>query len=184
MKRFEFYVSPDGDVHVVENVKDYILTECHIELINKIDEFMQQMFRNAWRQCNKIARQESNFKDHRDQKFKAVSRFVRCNFGVRDNFNLDFDGSNFAFEEVPCPLRGMCKNECVICKPEFTALGSRAIRDVKLILDGYDPKQIAKMTGRKLTSVNHSLAKSREKLGVDNNNKLIRLLRGIHLERK
>lgn len=184
MKRFEFYVSPDGDLHVVENSKDFILTESHKELVSEVDDFMQRMCHEAWKRCNQIARKDSNFKDHRDQKYKAVSRFIRCNFGVRDNFNVDFDGNFFSFEEVPCPLRGLCKHENIICKPKLTALGNKALQDVRLILEGYEPKQIAQMTGRKLMSVNHSLAKSRLKLGVESNNKMIRLLRGIHLERR
>lgn len=168
----------------MENVKDYILTESHTELINEIDMFMQKMCSEAWKRCNQIARQESHFKDHRDQKFKAVSRFIRCNFGVRDNFNLDYDGNYFSFEEVPCPLRGLCKHENVVCKPKLTALAKKALQDVSMVIEGYEPKQIAELTGRKLISVNHSLAKARLKLGVDSNTKMIRMLRGIHLKRR
>lgn len=183
MKKYEFYVSPDGDLHVVESYKDYILTDNKKELVNKIDEFMQRMYRDAWRACNKIAFSESNFKDKRDQKFKSVSRFIRCNFGVRDNMSTDYDSDSevFSFEEVPCPLRGMCKMEGTICKPNLTIFGIKAKKYIRMIIEGYEPKQIATLTKIKLTSVNHALSKARMALGVDSNNKLIRVLRGLHL---
>ena len=81
-------------------------------------------------------------------------------------------------------MRGLCKDEGVICKPRLTALGKRSMSDVRLLIEGYDPKQIAEMTNRQQESVHHSLAKAREKLGVDNNTKMIRMLRGIHQERR
>lgn len=48
--------------------------------------------------------------------FNIVARFCRCNFGEIDNVK-DIDNHTFNLEHVKCPLRGMFKEENVICHP-------------------------------------------------------------------
>ena len=49
---------------------------------------------------------------------KMVDRFVRCNFGEEDLLSDDVEHDLLHFEEVRCPLRGICEDERVICKPK------------------------------------------------------------------
>lgn len=50
--------------------------------------------------------------------YRMASRFIRCNFAQLDNIP-DISDNRWAFEFVPCPLRGECRHERVICRPEF-----------------------------------------------------------------
>jgi DNA-binding CsgD family transcriptional regulator len=55
--------------------------------------------------------------------FLVVHRFIRCNFGAYDALNPDIDhAGRFMFESVPCPLRGECPFEGIICKPELNTM--------------------------------------------------------------
>ena len=66
------------------------------------------------------------------QRFRIVCRFIKCNFCALDSVP-DFDSNLHAtFEHVNCPLRGECRYDGVICRPEFaTRLSAAELRVLK-----------------------------------------------------
>lgn len=52
-------------------------------------------------------------------RFRIASRFIRCNFAPLDNIPDFSDNRGCSFEFVSCPLRGECRYEKIICRPEF-----------------------------------------------------------------
>lgn len=81
--------------------------------------------------------------------FRIVDRFIRCNFGEADNLTPDVDRGVFHFEEVKCPLRKICKDERVICKPKLNSeLSAEERKVVKLYAKGYLPGEIAEELGK------------------------------------
>lgn len=81
--------------------------------------------------------------------FRIVDRFIRCNFGEADNLTPDVDRGVFHFEEVKCPLRKICKDEGVICKPKLNSeLSAEERKVVKLYAKGYLPGEIAEELGK------------------------------------
>lgn len=81
--------------------------------------------------------------------FRIVDRFIRCNFGEADNLTPDVDRGVFHFEEVKCPLRKICRDEGVICKPKLNSeLSAEERKVVKLYAKGYLPGEIAEELGK------------------------------------
>ncbi len=77
-------------------------------------------------------------------RFRIVLRFIRCNFAQLDNVPDVSDSNECAFEFVPCPLRGECKLECVVCRPEFDhKLSAAELPVMRLWYQGEDVKYIA-----------------------------------------
>lgn len=77
-------------------------------------------------------------------RYRIVCRFIRCNFAQLDN-TPDIDSNmHSTFEYIPCPLRGECKHENVICRPTFDhQLSPAETRVMRLVYDGLNEADIA-----------------------------------------
>lgn len=115
----EFYNTPQGEVMVkqpgepvfVFSAENRPLVEAMLLLIN--DRY-PGAFRRLAEIYSRYERNKTNFE------FKMVHRFLRCNFGEYDEYKHDIDASGTCFfEEVRCPLRGECRDEGIICKPQL-----------------------------------------------------------------
>lgn len=81
--------------------------------------------------------------------YRIVDRFIRCNFGEADFLNPDVEMNMFHFEEVKCPLRGICEHEGVICKPvPRLDISREEARVVGLYVKGFLPGEIAEKLGK------------------------------------
>ena len=109
--------------------------------------------------------------------FRIVDRFIRCNFGEADFLRPDVDDLGmFQFEEVKCPLRGICEDEGVICKPEmYTGLTPEEQRVAKLYAKGMLPGEIAKRLGKAEKTCKVQLWKACRRLHLPHPRWLIRL---------
>ena len=108
----EFYNTPDGDIMLKEVGKP------------------ARPFREADRDIISKSTMNRTYYEYR-----VVHRFIRCNFGEYDQYRLDINyRGQLQFEEVRCPLRGECRYEGVICKPELdTRLTEREMEVFRLI---------------------------------------------------
>lgn len=77
-------------------------------------------------------------------RYRIASRFIRCNFAQLDS-TPDIDGNmRSTFEYIPCPLRGECKHENVICRPAFDhQLSPAEVRVMRLVYEGLNEADIA-----------------------------------------
>lgn len=77
-------------------------------------------------------------------RFRIATRFIRCNFAPLDNIPDFSEDCHCSFEFVPCPLRGECRYERVICRPEFDhKLSSAEMPVMRLWFDGLSIDDIA-----------------------------------------
>lgn len=99
--------------------------------------------------------------------YRIVSRFLKCNFSVLDN-SPDLSNGVFSnFEYIPCPLRGECKFEHVICRPEFNhSLSKSEIRVMSMWFDGMSEDDIASSLCLSPHTVHAHIRNSYTKLGV------------------
>ncbi|MFI3263645.1 MAG: helix-turn-helix transcriptional regulator [Rikenellaceae bacterium] len=97
--------------------------------------------------------------------FLIVSRFIRCNCGVIDNV-LDVDDmGNLHYEQVACPLRGICKHENVVCNPKFeTSLTPGELRVMELMAKGVNRNEIAKKLNLSEHTINNHVRHAMNKL--------------------
>ena len=106
-----WYKKPDG---TTEQLREE--GRCVVKwMLDKIENF----YPKALLKLKEIEkRSQSNITHYQ---FKVVDRFCRCNFGSIDNVTDINSSGQFRLEHVSCPLRGICKEENVICNPEFNS---------------------------------------------------------------
>jgi hypothetical protein len=108
--------------------------------------------------------------------FRIVDRFIRCNFGEADFLQPDVEMDMFHLEEVRCPLRGICKDEHVICKPRISlSLPMEEKRVVLLYAKGLLPSEIAARLGKKEKTCKQQIWKACKRLKLPHPRWLIRL---------
>lgn len=134
LERIEFYNSPCGAVHVKpEDSPMYILDESHTDLIQSLLSEINEMYPDAFERLSAIYSASSLNKTYFE--FRMAHRFCRCNFGLYDTMSWDIDEfCTWHFEQVPCPMRGQCPDEGVICHPKLkTKLSERELEIAKLL---------------------------------------------------
>ena len=82
----------------------------------------------------------------------------------------------FHFEEVKCPLRGICKDENLICKPKADlGLPAEEQRVVKLYAKGYLPGEIAENLGKSEKTCKEQIRSACRRLKLPHPRWLIRI---------
>lgn len=108
--------------------------------------------------------------------WRMVDRFIRCNFGEADFLYSDIEDGMFHFEEVKCPLRGICKDENVICKPQFKMPVSKEEgRAAVLYSKGLTANEIAAKLGKGVKTVKNQLGNAAKRLGLSRTRDLIKI---------
>lgn len=106
MEVLEFFTSPDGFLYYKRPGEDSRrLTKFNVDIVDPLHDIIKERFPECYAALAKLYRRNT---------FKIVERFVRCNFGEHDLLTQDIDNDILHFEEVRCPLRGMCEYERVI----------------------------------------------------------------------
>lgn len=167
MNNTEFYKTPDGAVMYKQ--QDQPVKELNIDDVAVVQELLD-LIRNRYPKafealCKIYTKSELNRSLY---EYRIVSRFVRCNFGEYDMNSTDIDADGFfRFEEVNCPLRGECKYEGCICKPEIdTHLTSREHEVLQHIAAGHDSNTIAEELNISPATVNRHRENIKAKLNV------------------
>ena len=142
----EFYTTPDGDVMYKqpgEPVK--MLEQCDRDVITGVLSHIQDLWPIAFERLAKTY--SVNELNRVFYEFNMVTRFLACNCGEYDGTYPDIDADGkWNLELVRCPLRGRCKDEGVICKPELrTSLTERETEILELISRGKQATEIAYM---------------------------------------
>lgn len=119
-----------------------ILKETDIDMIDAIIAHIVTFYPKAYEalccEYNGCALNRQYFK------YRIATRFIRCNFSQLDNVPDYSDGGKCTFEYVSCPLRGECKYENVICRPEFDhKLSSAELPVLKMWYSGMSVDEIA-----------------------------------------
>lgn len=83
------------------------------ELIDYISTFYPKAYEALCSEYNGCAMNRAYYR------FRIASRFIKCNLAQLDNIPDFTDDCRCNFEFVPCPLRGECRYEQIICRPEF-----------------------------------------------------------------
>lgn len=108
--------------------------------------------------------------------YRMVDRFIRCNFGEADFLYPDVDNGMFHFEEVKCPLRGICKDEGVICKPKFQVpLPEEEGKAASLYSRGLTANEIAKIMSKSVKTIKNQLGNAAKRLGLSRTRDLIKI---------
>ncbi len=167
LKNIEFYNTPSGDVIMSElNKPIRVLSEQDTDIIDSLLQVINDRWPLAYKRL--AANYTMSERNIRHYNFRMVKRFLRCNCGEYDQSNYDIDVHGiFHFEEVKCPLRGECRDECVICKPELnTKLTDREMDVFRLIVQNMEMDAIADELTISIATVNRHRENIKAKLGL------------------
>ena len=151
------------------------------ELTVFLVEKIRKMYREAWEECYREAT-NAGIKDARATILRALEHFVRCNFGLLDG-TADICGERMELEEVPCPLRGFCKHENIICKPKLT-LPLLQYQIYEKMEQGKGCEEIAEELNTSKNKVSDNTYILRQRFNAKTNVGLLHKLRGSHQERR
>lgn len=106
----------------------------------------------------------------RHYRYLIVKRFLRCNFGEYDTKDWDITAAGtWKLEKVPCPLRGECKLEGVVCGAKYNfGLSKRETEIISLSAEGATAKEIAQTLCLSEFTVSTHLKKIFAKLDAKN----------------
>lgn len=108
-------------------------------------------------------------------KLRIVRRFVRCNFSPIDNKPDISDGHFCNFEYVPCPLRGECKLERVVCNPKFKPSLRRSEMNVmRKWYEGLNEDEIADTLHISTHTVHNHIRNAYSRLGVHSRSEFVK----------
>jgi len=172
MKAIEFHTRPDGDVEfIIDEQSPAVLKQTDTDLIMELYNIIMSTYPEA--HAALYNRYYASLQNHVYFRFLVVRGFAKCNFGQFDNkADIDEEG-NFHFEFVPCPLRGECKDENIICSAKPRSILSAAeIKVLELISIGKEAEEIADMLFISKHTVDTHRKNMQKKLDIHNVNGL------------
>lgn len=173
MEAVEFYVI-GGQTCIHRNGVSKPLTPAdHDEVVWMLEQ-MRANFPDAVERLELWAAESA--KNMRFFEYRMVDRFIRCNFGEADFLYSDVENGFFYIEEVRCPLRGICKDENVICKPRFNVpLSREEIKAAILYSKGLDVNEIARRLKKSVKTIKNQLGNARKRLHLSRTRDLIKI---------
>ncbi|MFV0501748.1 MAG: response regulator transcription factor [Bacteroidales bacterium] len=181
MVNIEFYSFENEVWYRQENGLTEKLTEKSRDIVKFMIEQIQTFYPKAYKELYK--RYEKLSWNIKLQEFRIVNQFCRCNFGNIDIDNLDIDFKGFfEFENIPCPLRGECQMENIVCKPEFNScLSEGEMRIARLVHRGKTNEEIANTLFISLHTVKNHMKNIFKKLNISNRVELVEYCNKINL---
>ena len=141
------------------------ISESNIELTSHLCEYISTFYPKAFEALQlEYAGCRHNIPYFR---FRIVARFIKCNFATLDHIPDIDKHSHCNFEAVPCPLRGECPNDHIICRPQFNNYMSAAeFRVMAMLFDGLSEDYIAKQLSISPHTVHNHIRNAYARLDV------------------
>lgn len=142
MKSVEFYTFEDEVWFRFMDGKNEQLTEDKREVIKELLSDIRNFYPKAFdKLSDRYKKCQANIPHHQ---FMIAQRFCKCNFGNIDNVPDINSNGNFNLERLPCPCRGDCDMENIVCNPKFNSnISDAEMRVLELVYKGLSDAQIA-----------------------------------------
>ena len=172
MNAIEFYTLATEVVYKTDEGLT-VLTEAESGVINRIYSIIEKDYPEAFNRLNELYGKVGFNQKYR--RFRMIKRFCLCNFGTEDNKNDVTPRGQFNFEHVPCPRRGECRDENVVCKPRFK---SRITPSEYRVIEAFvsanlSKEQIAEKLIIAPSTVNNHIAAVYKRLNITSKGELV-----------
>lgn len=173
MEAVEFFII-NGQTCIRHNGVSKPLTPSDRDAVEFMLRNMEHCFPEAVKRLREWA--AGSAANKRFFEYRIVDRFIRCNFGEADFLYPDVENGMFHFEEVKCPLRGICRDEGIVCKPKFQVpLPEEEGRAAALYSKGLTAHEIAGMLKKSVKTIKNQLDNARKRLHLDRTRDLIKI---------
>ena len=174
MKGLEFYIYDSELWCLRADGRNEKVTEQDTNLVRDLLEVIREQYPEAYKALSEHYKKSALNVPY--YQYLMVMRFVKCNFGNLDNTQQDVDlFGRLHFERVPCPMRGECPFEGVICCPKFnTKLSDAEMRVMRLVYHGLDKAEIASQTYLSPHTVKNHILSVYRKLDIHEKAEFIR----------
>lgn len=141
------------------------ITEKDVDLVREVDEMISTFYPEAYKMLKEMYKSSSsNILYHR---FRIVSRFIRCNLSNLDHVPDISPDCMMVLESVPCPLRGECQYDGIICRPSFDhCLSSAELRVMEQLYHGSSDSDIAGNLYLSILTVRTHIRNALRRLGL------------------
>lgn len=156
------------------------LQETDYDLVEKLADFISTFYPKAYAAlCEEYKGCEPNRSYYR---YRIVMRFIRCNFAALDNVP-DIDANlHCTFERVSCPLRGECRYDHVICRPEFDhQLSLAEMRVMALVYEGLTEDAIGEQLRLSPLTIHTHVRNAYSRLGIHSKAEFVKYATQKHL---
>ncbi len=176
----EFYAC-DNRVYCLSGGNSFEVTEKDTEFIEDFLSDIENFYPAAYKALQETYSKSSA--NHPYFRFLMARRFLKCNFSNLDTTESDIDNDRiFHFEKVPCPMRGECKYECVICMPKFNCkLSDAEMRVMRIYYHDKRIDRIADMLYLSGHTVKNHIRAAYAKLGIHSRGEFISYASKHHL---
>lgn len=142
-----------------------VLKENDYATVEKLVEFISTFYPKAYAAlCSEYKGCAPNPSYYR---YRIVVRFIRCNFAALDNIPDIGSDLRCTFEHVNCPLRGECRFDHVVCRPEFDHQMSPAEKRVMaLVYEGLTEDEIGERLRLSPLTVHTHVRNAYSRLGI------------------
>ncbi len=149
------------------------LSETDVDMVSALYSLIEEFYPKAFDALNvEYERCKLNLHYFR---FRVVSRFIKCNYAIIDDCPDLTNGVFTNFEYVSCPLRGECRYEKIICRPEFNnKLSNAEYRVMKLWYEGADENAIATELFLSPHTIHNHIRNAYCKLGIHSRSEFVR----------
>ena len=118
-----------------------VMQESDYEIVNDIVNHISSFYPKAHEAlCDEYRGSAINIPYYR---YRIATRFIRCNFSALDSIPDISSDLHFNLEQITCPLRGECKYDNIICRPQFNhRLSPAENRVMALVYEGLSEEAI------------------------------------------
>lgn len=172
LTNIEFFTY-EGEVWFRESGEVHRLTESNTEILDGMMELVSTFYPKAYSALCEVYKGCAMNKSY--YRFRMMTRFIKCNFAQLDNIPDVADNCQFNFEFVPCPIRGECKLECIICRPEFDhKLSTAELPVLRLWYKGKSPDEIADLLCLSPHTVHNHIRNAYNRTGVHSRSEFVK----------
>lgn len=165
LSNIEFFTHEEEVLYRLPGESVKTLTQADTEIVDGLNSLVETFYPKAF---NALAEEYKGCAlNRRYFNFRRAARFIRCNFAQYDNAPDVTETGLFNFEYVPCPLRGECPYDRVICRPEFDSKISPAEMPVmELWYKGMNEGEIAEKLFLSPHTVHNHIRNAYRRVGV------------------
>ncbi len=128
------------------------VTEKDVDLVREVDGMIATFYPDAYKMLKEMYKASSS--NILYQRFRMVSRFIRCNLSNLDHVPDVSHHHMMALESVQCLMRGECRYDGIICRPSFDHnLSSSELRVMEQLYRGSSESDIAGSIGLSILTV-------------------------------